>query len=474
MKKILVILVSIFILFNLFACRNNSIDQNYNTAVSMLETAMSNTMRKTAINPNSFAFGLNLDASCAVKYGAITISPNLIGELKVKMDYDNTDNSQIYGKISGVIPNFNNLTGSSSNVFNEMYYNNDYIYTNDNVDKIKYISVFEDSFGTDLNDFIEKMNINLGIDRISEQMGDVNLLEDISKESFLNLLRKINDPSVALLIDVLNENLTDADFRSDKYIDVSITSSKIKLSLNYDNLKNLLLSTQSNYQLEITKILEAYDQKTEVLKYEELANYINFKLISYHYFYHNSRISDVFEHIFSDVDDPDFISLMEYVYGNEYSFSNLRAAALSFSTGTYYVNLEKKKMTDWIIINDKVRVLDYIKNYTSFNYNVATDIEVSNIIKSLIDLNDGLDVFIQVLPSLLNFDLEFNFNSQNVITSIKLLFDLKMKIPVNGDGQYNDVEASLDILLSIESDPSKIVITPPVGLDSYRDVSYSF
>ena len=146
MKRFIILLVSLLLLFSLFACQppkdNDNDDdpivltnqQKYELAKTMMDTGMAAYETEALSAENSYALQMLLNASASVTLGLNTIGTSADGKLQVLFDFDNIANSKLIAEANATYPGEGLIPNSQSI---GIYYKDGYIYHNGGGEKGK-------------------------------------------------------------------------------------------------------------------------------------------------------------------------------------------------------------------------------------------------------------------------------------------------------------------------------------------------
>lgn len=482
MRKILVFIVSIALLLGLFGCETPvnpnptpdptdtqtttpTPEYKYSDAAALISEAFAAMTEGIA---DSFAIGIGIDLQLSGKMGNKELTLNAEGDLKLILDYVTKTNSQYL---------VNLITEFESNFeipFEEFAQNEYFAYDEEDevfylyqivpdyeggYQKIKTQTTFEEIFTDSFEDLMDNLKYILFSELPFDiDTDDEDFPEELTKETLIGFISANNamDPiTKKLLIDLINETITDADLDLESYIDVSVSPSKIIFTFNYEKFKTLLIKFTDAFRVKLNTILILDEAAIESLyEDEEVAKYLNSRLVrEIFYEYYNYEI---FNAVFTDVDDPKLIELCDL---SEYD--NLKGPydSIGEAAWDFYFYEESELYAEWFAEN----LFDELYAFVESEYGME---EIYGYALSYLKEPLGMMIMIkEFFPTKLDLSVEIGLSAGN-ISSIGVSIDIETKVPYNGDFMVQqDLSLSLDLTITFEMG---IEITPPEDLEDYE------
>ncbi len=489
MKKLLIILVSIIMVFGLFGCEDVNLNPNETPAPTVQPQVPKLSQAKTLIEQagvamypgetaSLIALGLGLNIDISATYGNDSFEYSANGDAKLKLDYETPENTKAFIGLSGS----GNGTGFFENKLGDLdrsiYYAYDeeaeeyFAYARDNegeeVELLKRPEPFADIFNDSFSALITQIQT-----MIEEEMEEkeisipdfTQLPEEITKEFLLSYLAAedtIIPPVVkSLLTQIINEEITDAALDPDEYFTVGITASKITLTFNYDKFKTLVNNILDSTKSKINDFITGNgDVRETIFEYEGVQ--AEYDLLLTEEILSEYMPNDFFPEIFTGVDDPDFISLCNY---SDTDYLTLPYDTLSNAASDFNMS-GSDSYAEWFYENA-------FEDLKAFVVDKEGAYEINSLLSSVINDQYGEIVFManavkEMMPSKFDFSIEIGLGGGK-ITSFGFNLDVDMKIPYpKNPSVFNDLSLEIDFEITIETDPDDIVISEPENLNQYE------
>jgi len=455
----------------LIGCSEGISDEifTYSNAKTMVKEMADYTIEQ--IGEDDIGLGIDFDLGISGSIGDQNISTNLEGYFKALLDYSETSNTEFMGSVTGEMLNYKDLT--TTTVDKGIYYKNDYMYFNDGEDKTKENNSLSEFMGQSFSDLINNIMEESDIEEL-DMLGELDMLEEttdtFTKQDLIDYIEENMgvDAISVILIDVIEEELTDADINPETYLSVKLESDKIVFSLNYDNFKTTFTKVINSVKEKINAFLANEENfAEELIKDEGMAAVAEKTAINY-YLGDLSDYSALFVELFPDgLEDDNFEALMaldEEDFND--SFDSLSDAAVAFEN--VYKNLDDNTVyINWLYTNYKTLLVSELDDTEYLN------VAISDIESDFQFVNGFLTIIDQVLPTELNFSFEINFSvsedlKDNTITGFAIHFDVETKVPTSLTSTvFQDLSLDVDLSVNFEFDKSNITITPPTDLNDY-------
>lgn len=289
MKKILVFIVSIIMVFALFGCDYTFDNINVTPSPSpviKISDAFNAIQQagESMFEGDSAAYDIGLDFQLNFNMGEQDFEYGVEGELKFNVDYINKSNTRVYGTI---------LSTAQEQVYemelprlNEsMYYVYDdtqteeedksKVYTrrvdsegneNVNMDRVPFNYIFYTNFDQLFDNFFAALASELDI---PFDISDFALpSENLSKQDLLDFIDAISMPpsEKAMVCAIINQSITNEDLDINKYFDISISTAKVSLSFKYDKLYNFIDRIISAVETNMNNTDNDISEKISIIK----------------------------------------------------------------------------------------------------------------------------------------------------------------------------------------------------------------